>query len=210
MDYPEEWNQLPKHERKKKLKELRRERERKSGLVKNVRNWGIIIIVLIAGVIGFAQLVKKTPEQVQFEQEVKAVSLDGKVEEFPIEGRDHVSAGTSVEYQTNPPTSGDHLAQAENWGVYDKEIDDKAGVHSMEHGGIWISYKDIDDESKKVLEEIGKSNSQSVIVSPRTANDNKIAIASWGRMTKLDSVDKVLIQKYIDTYKNQGPEKLAR
>jgi len=159
MDYPEEWNQLPKHERKKKLKELRRERERKSGLVKNVRNWGIIIIVLIAGVIGFAQLVKKTPEQVQFEQEVKAVSLDDKVEEIPIEGRDHVSAGTSVEYQTNPPTSGDHLAQAENWGVYDKEIDDKAGVHSMEHGGIWISYKDIDDESKKVLEEIGKSNS---------------------------------------------------
>ena len=70
-----------------------------------------------------------------------------------------MSSGTSVEYQTNPPTSGDHLAQAENWGVYDKEIDDKAGVHSMEHGGIWISYKDIDDESKKVLEEIGKSNS---------------------------------------------------
>jgi len=27
---------------------------------------------------------------------------------------------------------------------------------------------------------------------------------------KLESVDKVLIQKYIDTYKNQSPEKLAR
>jgi len=29
-------------------------------------------------------------------------------------------------------------------------------------------------------------------------------------MMKLESVDKVLIQKYIDTYKNQSPEKLAR
>jgi len=210
MNYPEEWNELPKHKRKKKLKEFRREQERKTNSVKKVRNWVIVIAVVVVGTVGFTQLIKKTPEQIQFEQEVKVVSLDGKVEEFPIEGRDHVSAGTSVEYQTNPPTSDDHLAQAENWGIYDKEIDDKAGVHSMEHGGIWISYKDIDDESKKVLEEIGKSNSQSVIVSPRTANDNKIAIASWGRMTKLDSVDKVLIQKYIDTYKNQGPEKLAR
>ena len=34
MDYPEEWNQLPKRERKKKLKELRREQERKTGSVR--------------------------------------------------------------------------------------------------------------------------------------------------------------------------------
>ena len=165
---------------------------------------------MIAGVIGFAQLVKKTPEQVQFEQEVKAVSLDDKVEEIPIEGRDHVSAGTSVEYQTNPPTSGDHLAQAENWGIYDKEIDDKAGVHSMEHGGIWISYKDIGAEERQILEEIGKENSQSTVVSPRSGNDNQIVVASWGKLIRLESVDKALIQKYIDTYKNQAPEKLAQ
>jgi len=41
------------------------------------------------------------------------------------------------------------------------------------------------------------------------ANDAKIAVASWGRLMKLDAVDKALIQKYIATYKNQGPEKLA-
>lgn len=210
MDNPEEWNELPKHERKKKLKELRREQEQKSTLVKKVRNWGIVGIVFIIGVVGLAQLTRKTPEQIQFEQEVQAVSLDGKVEEFPIEGRDHVSAGTSVEYKTNPPTSGSHVGEAKNWGVYDKEIDDKAGVHGLEHGGIWISYKDIDDETKKVFEEIGKFNPQSVIVSPRTANDSNIAIVSWGRMMKLETADRAPIQKYIDTYKNQSPEKLAR
>jgi len=210
MDYPEEWNELPKHERKKKLKALRQEQERKSGLVIKVRNWGIAIVVLVVGIVGFTQLTKKTPEQVQFEQEVRAVSLEGKVEEFEIEGRDHVPAGTSVEYQTNPPTSGDHLAQAENWGVYDKEIDNKAGVHSMEHGGIWISYKDISEEDITILKEIGKQNSQSTVVSPRSTNDNNVVIASWGKMMKLEAINKVLIQKYIDTYKNQSPEKLAR
>ena len=115
-----------------------------------------------------------------------------------------------MNYDTNPPTSGDHLAQAENWGVYEKEIDDKAAVHGLEHGGIWISYKEITDDEKAALEEIGKQNSQSAIVSPRLANDVKIAIVSWGRMMKLESADKALIQKYIDTYKNQSPEKIAR
>jgi len=210
MEFPEEWNELPKHERKKKLKELRQKQEYKTDLVKKVRNWVIVIVVLVVGIVGFTQLIKKTPEQIQFEQEVKTVSLEGKVEEFEIEGRDHVPAGTSVEYQTNPPTSGDHLAQAENWGVYDMEIDDKAGVHSMEHGGIWISYKDISEEDITILKEIGKQNSQSMVVSPRSTNDNNVVIASWGKMMKLEAVDKVLIQKYIDTYKNQSPEKLAR
>jgi len=210
MDYTEEWNELPKHERKKRLKELRREQDHKNVLLKKMRNWGIVIIVFIMGVIGFIQLTKKTPEQIQFEQEVKAVSLEGKVEEFPIEGRDHVPAGTDVEYKTNPPTSGSHLAEAEKWGIFSNEIDDMAAVHSMEHGGIWISYKDITQEEISSLEEVSKQNSQSTVVSPRSGNDGKIVIASWGKMVKLETAEKALIQKYIDTYKNQAPEKLAR
>jgi len=83
-------------------------------------------------------------------------------------------------------------------------------VHNLEHGGIWISYKDISEEDISILKEISKQNSQSTVVSPRSGNDNKIVIASWGKMMRLDSVDKALIQKYIDTYKNQSPEKLAR
>ena len=210
MDYPEEWNELPKNERKKKLKKLRRKQERKTDLVKKVRNWGIIVTVLVAGVIGFAQLVKKSPEQVQFEQEVRAVSLEGKVEEFEIEGREHIAPGTEVEYKTNPPTSGNHYGTPTDWGIYDEEISDEATVHSLEHGGIWISYKDISEEEIAVLKELGKQNPQSTVVSPRSANDDKIMVASWGRLMQLDSVDKALIQKYIDTYKNQSPEKLAR
>ena len=161
----------------------------------------LVIIVLASAVVGYLQLIKKSPQQLEFEQ---------KVEVFPIEGRDHVSAGTAVQYQTNPPTSGAHLSQAENWGVYSSEIDDKAAVHGLEHGGIWISYKDIDEDSKNVLEEIGKANRQSVIVSPRSANDDNIVVASWGKMMNLEMADKALIQKYINQYKNQSQERLAK
>lgn len=210
MDYPEEWNELPKHERRKKIKALKREQQMKAEQLKKIKNWTVIVIVSVTAIFGITQLTKKSPEQLEFEKQVETVSLDGRVEEFEIEGRDHVPASTAVDYQTNPPTSGSHLAQAKEWGIYDKEIDDKAAVHSMEHGGIWISYKDLSTEEIQVLEDIGKQNSLSTLISPRQGNDNKIVVTSWGKMMKLDGVDKALIQKYIDTYKNQSPEKLAR
>ena len=47
-------------------------------------------------------------------------------------------------------------------GVNEKEVEDKAAVHGLEHGGIWISYKDVDEETIRILGEIGKENSGSV------------------------------------------------
>lgn len=210
MDYPKKWDKLPKHERKKNLKNLKRENKKKSELIKKIRNLVLIAVIIVIGGFGIIQLNKKSPEQTAFEQKVKSVSLKGKVKTFKIEGKKHVSVGTTVKYKTNPPTSGDHLSQAKEWGVYNHEIDDKAAVHNLEHGGIWISYKDISKEDIAILKEIGKKNSQSTVVSPRSANDDKIAVVSWGKMMRLDTVDKALIQKYINTYKNQSPEKMAK
>jgi len=210
MDHPEEWSQLPRHERRKKVRELERVKANKTKTTQKIKN--TIISVIMVGVLvgGFMALTRKSPEQIEIAKKTELVSLDGKVTEFPIEGRDHVPSSENVSYKTNPPTSGDHLAEAKTWGVYDEEIDNKAAVHGLEHGGIWITYKDINDDEIQTLKEIGNSNSQSVIVSPRLENEDKIVVASWGKMMKLETIDKALIQKYIDTYKNQSPEKLAR
>ncbi|MDP1710224.1 MAG: DUF3105 domain-containing protein [bacterium] len=210
IQIPDEWRQLPKKERREKIRELNRQKEDGSNSFKKIRNIAVAAGLIAVIVVGFVFLTRKTPEQAAFEKNVQNATLDGKIQEFPIEGADHVAAGTQVDYKTNPPTSGAHYAVSANWGIYDKEIADGAAVHGLEHGGIWISYKEIDDETKKILESIGKSNQGRVIVSPRAANDAKIAVASWGRMMKLETADTVLIQKYIDTYKNQGPEKLAQ
>lgn len=167
---------------------------------------------LVIAALGYAVVAgsKKSPEQLQLEKEVSEVSLEGKVEEYAIEGREHVPAGSRVTYGTNPPTSGSHLAEAEKWGIYGEEVDELKAVHSLEHGGVWISYKDLSEEERQQLEEIGRSNPGSTLVSPRAANDTRIAVASWGRMMKLNEVDTALIQKYIETYINDSPEKLAK
>jgi hypothetical protein len=45
-----------------------------------------------------------------------------------------------------------------------------------------------------------------VIVTPRLNLDNLIAITAWGRIEKLDSVDKEKIEAFIKAYHNKGPE----
>src|SRR3989344_5445960 len=87
-------------------------------------------------------------------------------EVFPIQGQEHIAIGAIHEaYNSNPPTSGPHYTQPANWGVYQTELADEQVMHNLEHGGIWISYTEVDDATKAVLEKIAKSNSK-IIVTP--------------------------------------------
>lgn len=58
----------------------------------------------------------------------------------PDLGREHLPAGTKVQYNSNPPTSGPHFAEWERAGIYDQPLTDGKLVHSLEHGYIIISY----------------------------------------------------------------------
>lgn len=132
-------------------------------------------------------------------------------EEFADEGQTHVVVGTPVEYKTNPPTSGSHYAEPANWGVYQIAPDDRQLVHNLEHGGIWISYKpSIDADTKAKLEDIGRRNPGSVVVSPREGNDANIAVVSWRRKITMDAFDRDRIEQFISHNINKAPEPLAR
>lgn len=133
-------------------------------------------------------------------------------ESFAIQGKEHIPVGSEhPEYNSNPPTSGSHYAQPTDWGVYQDELKDENVIHSLEHGGIWISYQpSIDEETKEKLEAIGKKYSGSVVVSPRNANDAPIALASWGQLEKLTTFDETRIVEFIKRNKNKSPEPLAR
>lgn len=163
------------------------------------------IVVVVAGFGGYL-----------FWQDLKSGALEdpGNLvavgQEFPSEGSTHVPVGTKVEYKTNPPTSGNHYPEPANWGVYQQTLQDEQVVHNLEHGGIWISYKDIDDDTKAKLEDIARKNSGSVLLEPRPANDAKIAIASWTRSITMDTFDRAKIEEFITHNKNKSPEPLVQ
>ena len=158
----------------------------------------IIVLGVIAGLIYWAVVAAGKAEE----------SRPG--EQVTLQEASHIDVGDEHEaYNTNPPTSGPHGA-APDWGVYQEELADENVVHALEHGGIWISYKDISDEDIEKLEAIGGRYPNRTVVTPRAANDSNIAVASWGRLMKLDNVDEEAIIDYIKKNTNRSPEPLAR
>lgn len=58
------------------------------------------------------------------------------------QGREHVSPAevAAYQYNSNPPTSGQHLPTWVKAGVYDKPQSEGELIHSLEHGYVIISY----------------------------------------------------------------------
>ena len=183
------------------LKRVEREKEREQRIrmkkIKSILPWAIFLAVVAGGIYWVAVTAEKSSE-----------SRPG--EEIPIVSRDHINVGDEHEpYNSNPPTSGPHAGPVP-WGFSEQELADEDAIHNLEHGGIWISYKDLDQQSVDTLREIARENSLSVIVSPRAANDSKVAVASWGRLMELESVEWDTIVEFIRSNKNKSPEQLAR
>jgi hypothetical protein len=110
-------------------------------------------------------------------------------------------------YNTNPPTSGSHNASPLTWGVYNEVVPDDRAIHNLEHGGIWISYRDRQDKNLiTALEDIAKRYQSHLLLSYRPENDNPIAVAAWSRLLTLEQLDSDQIYNFIARYQFQGPE----
>ncbi|GEM_PF-1852665 len=140
---------------------------------------------------------------------VAAIAALG-VQTFPVLESPHVDSVPASAYNSNPPTSGPHLAKPLDWGVYDAPVPDAAAVHNLEHGGIWITYRpDLASGDVARLRDLAAHYPNAVILSPRPATDSPIAVVSWGRMMRLERADIGRIDSYIQTFVNQSPEEYS-
>lgn len=129
---------------------------------------------------------------------------------FPILGQTHIPEGSPrPNYNSNPPTSGDHYVYTIPAGVYDQTPPDENLVHNLEHGHIWLSYRDADDaETISALVTIQEQFPNWVVVTYRPENDSRIAVASWGRLLSLEEPDEDQILAFILRYRNKAPESI--
>lgn len=190
--------QLTKYEQKQLRKQEKQEMRTQKQKRKQFAKW--LIIILLVGILAAGLFFLLTREQ------TKRTDFSISV---PTQGASHVSTGTTVNYQSNPPTSGNHWGTPLKDGLYDKEKPDEAIVHSMEHGRVWVSFKpSIPEETKQELIELLK-NQPAVILTPRSQNDTDIALAAWGRLDAFNlegALDKQRILDFIQNYLHKGPE----
>jgi hypothetical protein len=124
------------------------------------------------------------------------------------QGRTHVAPGEShPAYTSNPPASGWHYAGTAPWGFHNGELPDELLIHNLEHGGIWITYKDDQDASVvDPLVALAREFPRKLVVTHRPKNDSPLAVVAWGRLMTLDRYDRAAIVDFYNRFKNKGPE----
>jgi hypothetical protein len=130
--------------------------------------------------------------------------------EYPMVSRDHIEVGAQHEaYNSNPPTSGPHYASPLQTNVYNQELPDEYVVHNLEHGHIWLSYRDMSDtEVINLLTQLQHENPAWVIVSYRPEDPSRLVAAAWQHLLTLDAPDAAQLRAFIQRYRDQAPESI--
>lgn len=124
----------------------------------------------------------------------------------------HPEDDTFVLYEQVPPVGGPHNAIWQTCGFYDEYIFNWHGVHSLEHGAVWLTYDpELPQEDIDTL--ANKANQGHVLVSPYPGLEAPVVGSVWGKQMAFDSVDDDRIDGFINQYRmNAGntPEPGAR
>jgi hypothetical protein len=116
--------------------------------------------------------------------------------------RNHVSS--SVAYPQIPPVGGDHAPHLQTCGAYDQPIANELGVHSMEHGAVWITYRpDLPAAQVDLLRH--QARQTYVLVSPYPGLPSPVVASAWGLQLKLDSASDNRLGQFLDAFR-QGPQ----
>ncbi|MBI3913695.1 MAG: DUF3105 domain-containing protein [Chloroflexi bacterium] len=128
---------------------------------------------------------------------------------FEEQGLEHVLPNQAhPPYNSNPPTSGWHWAQPQEWGIYSTPQVQEQIVHNLEHGGIVIQYQNLTPAQVQQLIAIVKSDSHHMLLAPNPGlpANVKIAITAWTILQTCSAVDETVIREFIDLFRDQGPE----
>jgi Protein of unknown function (DUF3105) len=126
--------------------------------------------------------------------------------EDPPEGIEVYPATTNrsvrepIEYDRRPPTNGDHAPIWLNCGFYEKPVQDRFAVHSMDHGVVWITYRpDLPPGQVDRLRPYGEEDY--VIVSPYPGQDAPVMATSWRVQLELDGAGDPRLRGFVDGFR---------
>jgi hypothetical protein len=188
-----------------------------------------VVVLLVTGTIGGSgndeESAAATPEASSNvtipEQEVgdlkQAAKAAGcKLENPEIEGAQHEERTfTEADYNTNPPTSGNHFPSWSDDGVYPTGSTPPLGelVHTLEHGRIDVQYKpgtpqETVDQLNALLADM-EDGYHLLLFENSTNMDAAVAATAWGHsLTCPEMNDQVFdaIRTFRNEYIDQGPE----
>ncbi len=120
-----------------------------------------------------------------------------------VQGNDHIPTPQSPHppYSSIPPTSGPHVPYIARWGIYDRPVPPEVQVHNLEDGGVLLQYDCPKPcpELARELEQIAMGFDR-IIVAPHPGIGSRIALTAWGRIDKMERLDRERILRFIKAY----------
>jgi len=131
--------------------------------------------------------------------------------DLPDEGNGHLAPNDPhPDYETNPPTSGDHSPEPLADGAYATPPEDLNFVHSLEHGRIEIQYSpDLPEEDQLMLKGIFDESPGGMLLFPNPDMPYEVAATAWTQVLGCKKYDEGVldaIRDFRDTYRGRGPE----
>lgn len=194
------------HEKIKQTEQQRTQAQRRRRILTGV---GVVIALILVAVLGItlanAMLVFPSP----IPAGPIAQSQCRPVQNFPSQGGTHISPGEShPPYNSNPPTSGWHWANPQDWGIYTTpQVQDQL-VHNLEHGGIVIQYRDLQPTDVQRLTTFVQHDRIHMILAPYPdlPTGANIALTAWMHLQLCNGVNENTLSLFVAAYRDKGPE----
>jgi Protein of unknown function (DUF3105) len=127
------------------------------------------------------------------------------------EGNTHLTPGQGPpDYETEPPTSGDHDAAPTADGAYLETPEITQAVHSLEHGRIAIQYSpELPEQDQLGLKGLFDSDPEGMLLYPNPDQPYEVAATAWTNLIGCDAYsDDALaaIAAFRDRFRGEGPE----
>jgi hypothetical protein len=141
--------------------------------------------------------------------------------DLPEEGDGHFTDEGEGEYDTTPPTSGDHYGVPTETasgaladGAYADAAPQARVVHSLEHGRVAVQYSpDLSEEDQLALKGVFDESPPGMLLFPNPDMPYAVAATAWRQLIGCETYGGAAtldaIRDFRDTYRGQGPEDVA-
>lgn len=169
------------------------ERRRRVGVVA-ATTAGLLVVI---GAVGWGLSHASTGAAAAPASSASSTAIAGLVS-YPNLSRNHVTG--PVSYAQTPPVGGDHSAVWLNAGIYDKPVPNENAVHTLEHGGFWITYQPNLAADQVAAIKAAVSGQPYALVSPHPGQPSAVEATAWGVQLKLDSATDPRLAAFIADY----------
>lgn len=181
----------------------RRQRIRNKALLAG----GVALLIFVVGFVITSDRKERNRQAAQFTTASCTFDRTSDPDDGP--GRNHTPTPS---YKVNPPAGGNHTPQAAPAGIYtdaNLPIDGQI-VHAMEHGYVVFWYRpDLDEQSLAQLRDLANRHARDVLMVPRPSIDVPVAATAWHARILCRGLEVDTFERFVDTFVNKGPEKVA-